>query len=123
MTTELGAFDQDALTAGVDLVGRSGARDIEIGYDDDDPDDVRWHAQASYRGARLIADNHADPISAVEALGRRVLAGARCRRCGKPIRLSARGKAKGTCRWRRHGDRWRPGCGKPIDTSIPHPFA
>lgn len=113
------AFDSDALKATVDLIGRSGATAIEIGYDDDDPENVRWHVQATYRGARLIRDGYPDPVGAAEALARRVLKGARCRRCGKRIRLNDHGSG---CRWRREGDKWIPGCGKPIDTSIPHPF-
>lgn len=117
-------FDQDAMVAAVDLIGRSGASEIEIGYDDDDPANVTWHAQAKYHGARLFFDGKADPIEAVEALARRVLRGARCRRCGAPIMLQTPPGVSGRkgCRWRREGAEWIPGCGKPIDTSIKSPI-
>jgi hypothetical protein len=111
-------FDQDALTASLDLVRRTGARSIEIGYlrDDVPVEQAGWYAQCMYSGARLIADEHRGPVEAVEALARRVLDGALCRRCGEKIRLSNDGKG---CRWRRRADKWEPGCGKPIDFSIP----
>lgn len=112
--------DEDALIAGVDLVGRSGARAIEIAYDDDDPEKVTWSATATFNGAKLFFDGKADPVEAVEALARRLLQGARCRRCGKPIRLASN---RSGCRWRREGPKWVPGCDKPIDTSIPTPLA
>lgn len=111
-------LDEDALIAAVDLVGRSGSAGFELSYDDDDPNDVKWSAQAKYRGARIIREGFRDPV-AVEALARRLLTGALCRRCGKPISLAGPRKSKSKCRWTRQGARWEPGCGKPIDDSIP----
>lgn len=109
-------FDRDALVAAVDLAGRG--RSVEIGYQYDGAETIAamgWYAQAAYKGARLIEEGRGP----VEALARRLLKGARCRRCGKPVRLNGeRG-----CRWTRRGDRWVPGCGKPIDRSIPAPLA
>jgi len=111
-------FDQDALTAALDLVGRSGASSIEVGYlhDDVPVEQAGWYCQCTYRGARLIAENQRGPVEATEALARRVLDGATCRRCGEIIRLSDGPKG---CRWTRKGEKWEPGCGKPIDFSIP----
>jgi hypothetical protein len=115
-------FDQDALIAGVDLMGRSGARNIEIGYLHDDVpiEEAGWYAQASYNGARLIAEDKPGPVEAVEALARKMLRGARCRRCGKMVELSDGGTG---CRWRREGPGWVPGCGLDIDQSIELPSA
>lgn len=116
------AFDQDALVAAVNLIGRSGATNIEIGYlhDDVPMEEAGWYATAAYRGARLIEDEHRGPIEAVEALARRVLSGAQCRRCGKEIRLDDDTPG---CRWTRQGAKWTPGCGREIDRSIPVPHA
>lgn len=116
-------FDEDALIAGLDLCARSGAHEVELGYDDDDPANVTWYCEAKYLGARLFYDQMPGPVEAVERLARRLMAGATCRRCGKKIRLSSRGKGKGTCRWRRNGAKWESGCGKPIDRTIPAPLA
>lgn len=116
----MATFDQDAISAAADLVGRSGAADLEIGYvrDDVPVEDAGWYASATYGGAKLIAEEHRDPVAAVEALARRVLSGAMCRRCGEPIRLN---DAEPGCRWTRQGKRWEPGCGQEIDRSIPVP--
>jgi hypothetical protein len=112
------AFDQDALTAGLDLIRRSGATTIEFGYLDDDVpvEDARWWAKSMYRGATIMVEDERGPVQAVEALARRILTGAQCRRCGKPIQLSD--DAEG-CRWTRAGGKWEPGCGLPIDQTIP----
>ena len=114
-------FDQDALTAGVSLIGRSGARNVEIGYLHDDVpiEEADWYAVATFRGAKVIAEKKSGPVEAVEALARQVLDGAMCRRCGKQIRLS---DGDG-CRWTREGPEWVPGCGLDIDHSLKLPFA
>lgn len=62
------AYDEDALIAGVDLVGRTGATDFEVGYLHDDVPvaEAGWYAKAQYRGARLTAEDHPGPVEAVE---------------------------------------------------------
>lgn len=110
-------FDEDAVLAACDLVGRSGATGFEIGYlhDDVPSEQAGWYATAQYRGARLIADDHRGPVEAAEALARRVLDGATCAHCDKPIRLDDR-LAVNACRWTRTGARWVRGC-EPQETS------
>lgn len=135
-------MDDDALIAAVELVGRSGARQFEIGYlhDDVPVDDAGWWARALYRGDRIIEENHRGPVEAAEALARRVLTGARCTHCKGLIALSDRAavfypkahmadgstfteeeaRAVPQCRWRRIGDRWERGCaGDPRRSSKP----
>lgn len=126
-------FDQDAMTACADLVGRTGARELEIGYlhDDVPADQAAWYAHAKYRGARITADDHRGPVEAVEALARRLLTGAQCK-CGRLVALSDDGAvafdsahltdgtewnaehaaAAGQCRWTRNGNRWVSACGR-----------
>jgi hypothetical protein len=129
-------MDDDAMNAGVDLVGRTGAKEFQVGYVHDDKpwDEAGWYAHAQYAGTRIIVEDYKSPVEAVEALARRLLTGARCKGCGGLIALSDTGAfayhsattidgatftsadaAKlPQCRWRRFGDRWEMGCkGRP----------
>lgn len=105
----------DVVIACADLVGRAGASGFEMAWDcphvPDEPDDhtclgVTWSATATYRGARLIADEHRTPSAAALALAERLLSGAVCR-CGQPVSLA---DERPGCRWRLLGKRWEPGC-------------
>lgn len=128
-------FDEDVLLATIDLIGRSGAKNFEIGYLNDTGDPAfdtlgaQWWAKAQYHGARITTENHPGPIEACEALATNLLTGAKCR-CGKLVRLGAFGaiaydnvqmadgstwtlreaEAAGQCRWRRRGQHWRRDC-------------
>lgn len=127
-------LDDDALTAGLDLIGRTGARGLEIGYlhDDVPADQASWYASAQYQGARITEEDHRGPVEAVEALARRLLQGGKCNHCHRLVTLSDRSaiafdgrladgtrwtveqaRAAGTCRWRRVGPRWERGCERP----------
>lgn len=129
-------LDEDALKATVNLVGRTGAREFQIGYlhDDVPTEEAGWYAHAQYRGARIVEENHRGPIEAADALARRLLTGARCTGCQRLVALSDAGataypagtpmadgstwdgqhagRTIGMCRWRRLGDRWEMGCRK-----------
>ena len=104
-------IDEDALVAAIDLVGRSGARDVEIGYLHEGVplDQAGWYATATYKGAKLIADDHKDPVAASEALARRILDGGQCAHCRKPIALGGP-PDPAVCRWTRRGPRWVRAC-------------
>jgi hypothetical protein len=126
------ALDEDAGIAAVDLVGRSGARQIEVGYlhDNVPTEQAGWYAHAQYRGVRITEEDHRGPVEAVEALARRILTGARCAHCGGLVALSDDGaiaypnarmadgtvwteqqiRAAGQCRWTRETRRWKRGC-------------
>jgi hypothetical protein len=126
------AIDEDVVTAAVDLVGRSGATSLQVGYlhDDVPTDEAGWYAHAQYRGARIIAENHRGPVEACEALARRLLTGAKCAHCSGLVALSSRGaafypgavlvdgsefaegdaRARPQCRWTRRGQTWKRGC-------------
>lgn len=119
-----------------DLVGRTGAREFEMGYlhDDVPPDGAAWWASAKFRGARIQVDNHIHPAAAARALAVKLLTGAQCR-CGKLVALSDRGAtvyrdatmadgskftaeqaaAAGQCRWRLVGRSWEPSCPVPAN--------
>mgnify|MGYP000496934788 FL=1 len=99
------SLDEDAMMAAFDLVGRAGARELQVGYLHDD-------------------------VPVAEALARRLLTGAMCR-CGRLVALSSAGgvfypgatypdgqerteadvRAAGTCRWTREAARWVGACG------------
>lgn len=133
------AFDEDALLAAVDLVGRSGATNFEVGWlnDEDDPAylerGAEWWCKAQYRGARLTVEGFDRPDHAAEALALKILKGGKCR-CGRLVRLAGadaafaysdvdmadgthwtaqEAAAAGQCEWRRVGKKWEPSCPKP----------
>lgn len=106
-------FDDDAFDAAVDLIGRTGAREFEVGYlhDDVPSDRADWYAHAQYHGTRIVADKHRGPVEAAEALARRLMAGGMCTHCHGTITLSSARPRKGkACRWTRRGRRWERGC-------------
>lgn len=128
------------MTATADLVGRSGARNLEIGYlhEDVPVEEAGWYAHARYQGARIIAEDHRGPVEALEALARRILTGAKCTHCGGLVALSDDGayymgdtladgsrwsrrqaRSAGLCRWRRMGPKWVRGCEKRDDAATP----
>lgn len=126
----------DPMLAAVDLVGRSGARDFEVGYLHDDVPiaDADWWASAHYAGTKIIEEHHVGPVEAANALAVRLLTGAKCTRCGGLVTLSDDGAfawteatlidgtpwtaadalvaaaTHGQCRWRRVGPKWIMGC-------------
>ncbi len=105
---DLSDDERDALLAGVDVIGRSGAKDFEFGFLDDNPANPRWWAKAQYGGARLGVEGYRSPTAAIESLVRRVLTGGLCTHCGRYVKVGgAGGKA---CRWYRDGRTWRRGC-------------
>lgn len=123
--------DRTHLTACADLVGRTGARQFQIGHLDDDPASSTWYAHAMYRGARIGVEAQSGPGAAARALAGKLLTGAKCR-CGRLVALSdagavaygggmadgstftvAEARAAGQCRWRLVGERWEPSCPVP----------
>lgn len=121
-------FDGDAVMAAADLVRRTGATGMQIGYLNDEPPH-EWYAYAQYRGSRISVDGHPGPVEAADALSRRLLTGARCQ-CGALVALSDIGalayettvmtdgstwdlktaSEAGQCRWTRRGAHWVRGC-------------
>jgi hypothetical protein len=124
--------DEKAVIACADLVGRTGATNLEIGYlhDNVPPEQAGWYAQAQYKGTRITAEDHTGPARAAEALARRLLTGARCAHCKGLVSLTSTGaiafglarlidgtpwtaeQASKTaqCLWVRRGERWIRGC-------------
>jgi hypothetical protein len=105
-------LDEDALVAGSDLVQRAGAKQLDVGYLDEDVPvhKARWYAKAQFRGAVQIVEDQPGPVEAVEALARLLLEGGRCVACGQTISLTS-GRPGPVCRWTRMGARWEAGCG------------
>jgi hypothetical protein len=123
----------DAAMAAAKLIGHTGARSVEYGYQNDDAvgvADADWYASAQYRGTRVTVEHHIGPAEALEALAERLLIGGECQHCHGIITLEDGGARAyvgqrmldGTimtleraltsphCRYRRDGDRWRRGC-------------
>lgn len=123
--------DDDVTTAALELVGRTGAAELEVGWLDDRPAATRWWAHAQYRGARITVEGQPGPGEALQALATRLLHGGQCTSCHKliamsddPVPIPARMldgaavdpdqiRARGLCRWTREGKHWIRGCGDP----------
>lgn len=124
----------EVLDAAVELVGRTGAREMQIGYLHDDVPvaEAGWWAHAQLRGARIMVENHRGPDEAAEALAVKLLTGGMCTHCRGLIALrddgavayagsladgsemtERRARSMSQCRWRRQGSRWVRGC---VDT-------
>lgn len=123
---------EERLRAVVDLVGRSGARQLQIGYlhENVPSHEAAWYAHAQYRGARVTEENHRGAVEAMEALAMRLLIGGKCVHCGGLVAMVVQGsvffpgaqmadgstfteaevRAKPPCRWTRVGPRWKRGC-------------
>lgn len=102
------AIDEDEVIACMDLVGRAGAREFQIGYLHEDVpiEEAGWYATAFYQGARISVDDQPSPTHAARGLAMRLLDRAQCR-CTKPVALTP---TPGACLWRLEGRRWEPGC-------------
>lgn len=101
----------DAVIAVADLVGRTGATSLQIGYvyDDVPVEEAGWYAHATFKGMRIMVSDHRSPSAAALGLAERLLIGGNCR-CGKKVTL---GDKPNACRWRLMGQRWEPGCDAP----------
>lgn len=137
--------DDDAVKACAELVRRTGATQLEIGYlhDDVPAEDAGWYAHAHYNGSRITTEDHRGPVEAADALARRLLQGARCTHCHGLVTLSSEGvlaykhatmtdgtkwtaeqaAAAPQCRWRRIGDHWKRGCEVPGNPATGAPTA
>lgn len=101
--------DEDALLAAYELVGRTGATALEMGYANEEATtaaEASWWAYAQYRGARVMIEDQTDPVQAVEGLARKLLTGAMCTGCQRIITLSGVGVNPRRCRWTRNGRHW-----------------
>jgi hypothetical protein len=107
-------MDEDAVMACVELVGRTGAKDFEIGYLRDEEteghpvaiEDAGWYAKCTVQGHILAAEEAQGPSEAADGLSRRILTGGQCTHCKQTITL----KSGPGCRWRRMGSHWERGC-------------
>jgi hypothetical protein len=102
----------EAIAAACELIGRTGARALEIGFLHDDVpiEDAAWWAHAQYRGGRVTVEGKRSPGHALDALLVRLLDGATCRWCGRPVTNRAGGNASKRCRYRREGATYVRGC-------------
>ncbi len=114
-------IDQDRLIAACDMVGRTGAKSLELGYHplfDDAGNELdegtmsasaySWWAKATYRGAVLAVDDQPGPVEALVALEERVRKDAACAHCRRPIAWGFRRRRH--CWWTEREGRWEPGC-------------
>lgn len=112
LSTIPGRFDEDRLLAAVDMIGRSAARQLEVGWDDDTDPPGDWWAAARFRGTRVFVEHHATADDAVEALLFLLLEGAQCVLCGRHATVPGARYSDGrpACEYRRVGAWWVRGC-------------
>ena len=140
MNYELPQEAKDQIRAASLVAGHSGAREFQIGYLREDVPWwlAGWFVTASYRGARIMTDEHPDPGTAADAFARRLLNGGKCTHCGGLVTTNPDGEwardsihtdgthwtaqeqiAAGLCYWQRIGAEWVRGCRKR--TTRPEP--
>lgn len=102
------------LTASLQVIGRTGARNAEIGYDDD-REPTTWWAKAGYRGDRLYVEGHPDPATAADALVAGLLNGGTCTACGRHVtNVRALRSRTDLCYWSKpDGIFWQSECRTP----------
>lgn len=116
--------NDDRILAATDLIGRTGATALEVGYlhDDMPADQADWWASAQYRGTKILVEHHRSPGGALDALLVRLLDGATCRWCGRLVTNRKAVSKRRYCRYRRNGDRYERGCTDTHDEpTVPTP--
>jgi hypothetical protein len=78
--------DQARLTGAVDMLGRTGAAEVQLRFADDDTP-VVWIAAARW-GDHWEAGAALNPLNALYRLCDQVIDGGECNRCGKPTGFS-----------------------------------
>lgn len=78
-------FDE-RIKAGVDLIGRTGAKQFQIRYSDDEKP-VIWFAVAIWEDSKYETAAGADPLQAVMRLCERLIDGGICTHCNRPTAL------------------------------------
>lgn len=75
------------LLAVVDVLGHTGAREIEIAHQEEcgEPEPIMWHVTALYKGTKMWSHHYPYPAQAAEDLMARVMNGGHCKRCNRDI--------------------------------------
>jgi len=110
-------IDASSVRAAANLVGRTGARELEIGYlHDDVPSHLAgWYAIATYKGAKVIVEDQPHPVVALRKLALKLIEGGACTYCLRTV--STRRIDRDTCYWQIINMRWERGCGSGKDES------
>ena len=85
---EMEELEDGRFIAAVDMIGRCGAKDFQIRYDEEEP--TVWMAVASFGqdGKALYeVDAALDPLTAALRLAERLVDGGTCTKCGRPSGL------------------------------------
>lgn len=76
----------DKMKAGIELIRRSGAKEFQMRFSDDEKPIV-WMVLAGYGDGRYEVDAAFDPERAALRLCERLVDGGRCAHCGRPTGL------------------------------------
>jgi hypothetical protein len=101
----------DLIMACVDLASRTGASNFEIGHVHHDVplEEAGWYAHVTFKGARIMTQDHRSPDAAAMALAERLLDGATCR-CLQPVTINPKHPG---CQWKLVGRAWQSSCDAP----------
>jgi hypothetical protein len=97
--------------ATADLMRRSGAIEFRMGQEGES-----WYAVALYPDDKMVKESGVNPVRACMLLAFEVLDGTLCRRCHRPVTIVSGDGA--FCVWTIENDRWRAGCGQPVDEAL-----
>ena len=78
--------DDPRMTAGIELIGRTGAKSFQIRYSDDE-EPVVWFAVALYDDGKAETAASLDPVMAILRLAERLIDGGMCTHCKRPAGL------------------------------------
>lgn len=78
--------EKEKLQAAIDFIRRTGARQIQVRYSDDEQP-VIWFVVAVYSDGRTEVDAASDPLQAGLRLAERLADGGKCTHCNRPVGL------------------------------------
>lgn len=113
--------DERRLIEAVEMVGRCGASEFQVGYfvDDPAPGTANWWASAKFRKGTMVTEPQMSPAHAAENLAAILRNGATCAWCGRRISWGDRpGKGAKACWWRKVGGRWERGCPRRDEPAV-----
>lgn len=121
--------ENNQLIAAIDVIGRTGAADIEIGYDDEQRAPNWWYATCKVRHpgspsgwVTATIGGQLGPVVAAEKMARKLINGGTCTHCGRVMSLagvpSERVMSSNLCRWSRVGKRWERGCTDLVEEGV-----
>jgi hypothetical protein len=107
--------DEPAMWATLDLILRCGGKVTEV------MTEPPWAVYAEGPYGLLLVEEGPELLPALERIAGRLVSGAECAGCLRPIAVAAIGNSPRTCRWTRKGDVWVASCDDDGDHRLVRP--